>query len=287
MPVAWVFGHHPAFLLAAGISVGWNVDEYEFAGGLLGESLYLVPSETLGEDFLVPADAKAIVEGFLHLEEKDANGPWSDFMLHYTPQTVEPVFRAMAVTLRRDPVFMENWTGYDLMNTVVSVAQMQLTLSERFPAVKGVSLLAPYTFAIQFKAKVAGEVNRLAAHALGSFGDMMKNVIIVDEDIDPYDLNMVFYSIATRVHAGTDQVQIIKGLRANANDPSSLRDLLVGGLIIDSIKPIGRPFPERGMPPDEVLERVRVTDFLSTEEVNAIPSGKAQASGEGGDPGSR
>jgi UbiD family decarboxylase len=204
-------------------------------------------------------------------------------MLYYTPQTVEPVFRETAVTMRKDPVFSENWTGYDLMNTVVSVAQMQLTLSERFPAVKGVNLLAPYTFAIQFKPKVAGEVNRLAVFALGSFGDMMKNVVIVDEDIDPFDLSMVFYSIATRVDAGTDQVQIIRSLRANANDPSSLRDFLVGGLIIDSTKPIGRPFPEKGMPPGDAFERVRITDFLSREEINTIPSGKMQASEGGGD----
>jgi 2,5-furandicarboxylate decarboxylase 1 len=281
MPVAWVFGHHPAFGLAAGISVGWDVDEYEFAGDLIGENLRVVSSEMLGEDFLVPADAEVIVEGFLHLEEKDVNGPWSDFMLYYTPQTLEPVFRATAITMRRDPILSENWTGYDLMNTVVSVAQMQLTLSERFPGVKGVNLLAPYTFAIQLKPKVAGEVNRLAAFALGSFGDMIKNVIFVDEDIDPFDLNMVLYSIGTRVDAATDQVQVIRSLRANANDPSSLHDVLVGGLIIDSTKPIGRPFPEKGLPPGDVMKRVKLTDFLALEEINAVPSGKAPGSHQG------
>jgi UbiD family decarboxylase len=29
MPVAFVYGHHPAFLMAAAIQVGWDVDEYD------------------------------------------------------------------------------------------------------------------------------------------------------------------------------------------------------------------------------------------------------------------
>jgi 2,5-furandicarboxylate decarboxylase 1 len=274
MPVACIYGHHPAFLLAAGMQPGWDVDEYEFAGGLLGESLRLVPSETLGEDFLVPADAEVVVEGFLHLTEKDANGPWTDILLYYSPQTLEPIFRPSVITMRRDPFFSENWTGYDLMPSLVSLTQMHLALSERFPRVKAVNYVAPYTFVIQFRPKVAGEVNRLAAFALGAFGDMLKNVIIVDEDIDPFDLPMVFYSIATRVNPATDQIQIIKHMRANANDPSSERDITVGGMIIDSTKPVDRSFPEIGFPPGEVFERLKIQDFLSSEEIAGIPSEK-------------
>ena len=272
MPVAWVYGHHPAFLLSAGLQAGWDVDEYEFAGGLLGESLRLVPSETLGEEFLVPADAEVIVEGFLHLTEKDVNGPWTDILLYYCPQTLEPIFRTSVMTMRGDPIFSESWTGYDLAPTILSLTQMHLTLSERFPRVKAVNYLAPYTIAIQFKPKFAGEVNRLATFALGAFGDLLKNVIIVDEDIDPFDLSMVFYSIATRVNPASDQIQIIRHMRANANDPSSERDVTVGGMIIDSTKPADKPFPEIGSPPRDVLERVKVQDFLSSEEIAGIPS---------------
>jgi 2,5-furandicarboxylate decarboxylase 1 len=274
MPVAWVYGHHPAFLLAAGMQPGWDVDEYEFAGGLMGESLRLVPSETLGEDFLVPADAEVVVEGFLHLTEKDANGPWTDVLFYYSPQTLEPIFRPSVMTMRKNPIFSENWTGYDLMPTIVSLTHMHLALSKQFPRVKAVNYLAPYTFAIQFKPNVPGEANRLAAFALGAFGDLLKNVIVVDEDIDPFDLSMVLYSIGSRVDPDSGQIQIIKNLTPNRNDPSSERDSGVGGLIIDSTKPVDKPFPEIGSPPQEVLERMKIHDFLSSEEISRIPSGK-------------
>jgi 2,5-furandicarboxylate decarboxylase 1 len=274
IPVAWIYGHHPAFLLAAAIQVGWDVDEYEFAGGLLGEPLRVVPSETLGEEFLVPADAEIVVEGFLHLTEKDMNGPWSDIMLYYSPQTLEPVFRPTAITMRKSPIFSESWIGYDLLPQVSEMTHMNLTLRQRYPRVKAVNSLAPYTIVIQFKPNVPGEATRLAAYALGSFGDLCKNVIVVDEDIDPFDPSMVFYSIATRVDTNSNRMQIINDLKADRQDPSSQGNFLVGGLIIDSTKPVDRPFPEIGSPPSEVVERVEINDFLSREDVSKIPSGR-------------
>jgi 2,5-furandicarboxylate decarboxylase 1 len=274
IPIAWVFGHHPIFLMGSAFRVGWDVDEYEFMGGFLGEPLRLTASETLGEDFLVPADAEVVVEGFLHLTEKDLSGPWSDFMLYYSAQTLEPVFRPSAITMRKDPIFSENLTGYDMIGRVAGLTQMPLVLRQRFPRVKAVNYLAPFTYVIQFKPNYTGEVYRLASYAMGCFGDKLKNVIIVDEDIDPFDPSMVLYSIATRVDASTNRVQVIKDLLSSRQDPSSEANFLVGGLIIDSTKPVSKPFPEIGSVPPEVMERCKITDYLSAEEINRVPSGR-------------
>ena len=273
IPIAWIYGHHPSFLLAAAIQVGWDLDEYEFAGGLLEEPLRVVPSETLGEEFLVPADAEVVVEGFLHLTEKDINGPWADIMLYYSPQTLEPVFRPTVMTMRKSPIFSENWIGHDLLPQV-EMTQMNLILRQRYPRVRAVNSIAPNTIAIQFKPNAPGEANRLATYALGAFGDSVKIVVVVDEDIDPFDPSMVLYSIATRVDANSNRLQIINDLKADRQDPSSEGDFLVGGLIIDSTKPVNRPFPEMGSPPDEVMEKLNIYDFLSMEDVSKIPFGR-------------
>lgn len=274
IPIAWVFGHHPAFLVGGAFRVGWEVDEYEFLGGLLGEPLRVVASETLGKDFLVPSDAEVVVEGFLHLEENDVSGPWSDFMLYYSAQTLEPVFRPTAITMRKNPIFSESLTGYDLTGKIASLTYMPLALKERFPRVKAVSSLAPFTYAIQFKPNYTGEVYRLAAYAIGCFGDKLKNIIIVDEDIDPFDPSMVLYSISTRVDANTGRVQVIKDLLSNRQDPSSESEFKVGGLIIDSTKPVNKPFPEIGSVPSDVMERCKVEEYLSTDEINRVPLGR-------------
>ncbi len=151
---------------------------------------------------------------------------------------------------------------------------MQLTLSQKFPRVKAVNLVAPYTFVIQFKPDYPGEVNRLATYALGALGDFVKNIIVVDEDIDPFDLSMVFYSIATRVDASTNRIQIVKDLLGDRQDPSVESNLTVGGLIVDSTRPINKLFPEIGFPPLEVIEKFRIHGFASREEIDRIPTGR-------------
>ena len=80
MPVAFVLGHHPAFEVAAGSNCAWGVDEYEFAGGLMDSAVRVTESETLGADFLIPADAEIVVEGMVDLRKREICGPWADVM---------------------------------------------------------------------------------------------------------------------------------------------------------------------------------------------------------------
>ena len=61
--------------------------------------------------------------------------------------------------------------------------------------------------------------------------------------------------------ADTAQVQIYRDLAANRQDPSTAREMRVGGLMIDSTKPVGRPFPPLGRCPQEALERIALEDL--------------------------
>ena len=270
MPVAFVLGHHPAFEVAAGSNCAWGTDEYEFAGGLMDSPLRVTPSETLGADFLIPADAEIVVEGLIDLTKKEFCGPWADVMRYYSPQTLEPVFTPTAFLMRRDPICIGNWTGHDSYGNLGAASYVYSVLKERYPRVLAVHQVCPYTYIIQFKPRVPGESTRLAAMALGSFADRIKNVILVDEDINPSDLSMVMFSISTRVDAESGQVQILRDLQANRQDPSTERQLKVGGLIIDSTKPVGKPFPEIGKPPEGPMARIRLEDFVSAAELGKV-----------------
>jgi len=219
---------------------------------------------------LIPADAEIIVEGLIDLHKKEFCGPWADVMRYYSPQTLEPVFTPTAFLMRRNPICIGNWTGHDSYGLLGAASYIYSVLKERYPRVLAVNQVYPYTYIIQFKPRVPGESTRLAALALGSFADRIKNVILVDEDIDPFDLNLVLFSISTRVDADSGQVQIIRDLQANRQDPSTDRALRVGGLIIDSTKPVGKPFPEIGKAPDDAIARIRLEDFVSTAELGKI-----------------
>jgi UbiD family decarboxylase len=193
-------------------------------------------------------------------------------MRYYSPQTLEPLFTPTAFLMRRNPICIGNWTGHDTYGVLGAASYVYSVLKERYPRVLAVNQVCPYTYVIQFKPRVPGESTRLAAMALGSFADRIKNVILVDDDIDPFDLNMVMFAISTRVDADSAQVQIIRDLQANRQDPSTERYMRVGGLIIDSTKPVGKPFPDIGKPPDDAVARIRLEEFVSAAELGKIAS---------------
>jgi 3-polyprenyl-4-hydroxybenzoate decarboxylase len=78
------------------------------------------------------------------------------------------------------------------------------------------------------------------------------------------------FAISTRVDADSAQVQIMRNLQANRQDPSTERALQVGGLIIDATKPVGKPFPEIGKPPDSAVARIRLEDFVGAAELGKL-----------------
>lgn len=59
MPVAIWLGHHPAASMGSLAAVPLDVDEYKVIGGMLGEPLRVVQSETWGDKMLVPATQKS------------------------------------------------------------------------------------------------------------------------------------------------------------------------------------------------------------------------------------
>jgi len=271
MPVAFVFGHHPAFSMAAGGKVGLDVDEYAYAGGLMGEPVRLTPSLTFGDDLLIPADAEVVVEGHLHLTDTKSCGPWSDFMRYYSPATQEPVFRPTAITMRHAPLFLHSWTGHhEIMFDIAGMMEVYLELVRRHPRLRAVNCIAPMTFVLQYTPQYPGEAQRLAAHAFGALGDKVKNLVLVDDDVDPFDVSAVWFSIATRVDASTEQVTIFRDLLANRQDESKARPLQVGGIFIDSTKPVERGYPAMGVPVKEALDRVSLEEYLSPEEINEL-----------------
>ena len=78
MPVATVLGHHPAFHMGACYSGPFEVSEYDVIGGYMGEPLRLVPSETFGDDLLIPADAEIVIEGVLIPNKRVVEGPFGE-----------------------------------------------------------------------------------------------------------------------------------------------------------------------------------------------------------------
>ncbi|MCL5046297.1 MAG: UbiD family decarboxylase, partial [Actinobacteria bacterium] len=102
LEVAVVIGNHPLELIAATTSVELGVDELGLAGALRGEPLQVVRCRTV--DLEVPAHAEVVIEGEVRPGEREAEGPFGDFMQYYVPVMKNHVLHVRAVTHRRDPL---------------------------------------------------------------------------------------------------------------------------------------------------------------------------------------
>jgi 2,5-furandicarboxylate decarboxylase 1 len=83
MPVAIFIGHHPLYYAAAATTAAYGLDEFEIAGGFLGEPARLVKCETV--DLEVPAEAEIVLEGHIPPHYREDEGPFSEFRIITSP----------------------------------------------------------------------------------------------------------------------------------------------------------------------------------------------------------
>jgi UbiD family decarboxylase len=275
-PVAIVISHHPAFYLGALNVSPFGVDDYARVGSIMGAPLRVTSSETLGEDFLVPADAEMVIEGHILPNVKEVEGPFGEFTGYYGPQRLRNVIEVSAVTHRADAIFQHIFTGHrdtwvvggipkegSLFNLIRGI--VPTTKAVHFP----VSGCCRFNCYISIDKKVDGETKQAALAALGGC-DFVKHVVVVDADVNIYNEEEVMWAVATRVQADQD-VDIIKNVKGNTLDPSQTDNIMTAKMIIDATRPLQRPFEARVTVPETAMKNTRLEDFIARAVVDRIP----------------
>lgn len=267
LPIAHVLGHHPGFFLGSESILPMKTDEYDVIGGLLQEPLRLVPSETFGERLMVPADAEIIVEGEIMPNSREPEGPFGEFTGYYGPQRWSPVVRITAITHRKDPIYMNILCGHPdtcILGGIAKEACLYEEVKRLVPGVKAVHLPISGTCRfhayISLKQRFNGEA-KMAGIAAIPHHDIVKHIVVVDEDVDPFNEKEVLWSIATRVQADKD-ITIIPNCRGGLLDPSSVEEGIGAKMIIDATKPMTRPFAEKISVPEDVMDRIKLDDYI-------------------------
>ena len=201
MPVAVAVGLHPIELLAAAIHT--DKDEIELAGALRGEPVDVVQCET--SDLLVPAHAEIVLEGeILGGHQTEDEGQFGDWLGYYQAQSKRHVFHLKCVTRRARPIFVSMMAGsmedHLLLGFPREVDVLRAT-RENVRGIKGVHM-APFLLncVIQMDKRLDGEPMTAASAAFGAC-PWLKTVIVVDEDVDPSDMDDVMGAVATRCKA--------------------------------------------------------------------------------------
>jgi len=268
LPIAHVLGHHPGFYLGSEAISSMDVDEYETIGGVIGEPLRLVPSEMYGDRLMVPADAEVIVEGEILPNQRDAEGPFGEFTGYYGPQRWSPVVKITAVTHRKDPIYLNILVGHAdtaILGGIPKEAGIYEEIKRAVPGVKGVhfpiSGCCRFHAYISLQQRVDGE-GIVAGMASFPHHDELKHVIVVDDDVDPFNEREVMWAMATRVQPDLD-INIIKNARGGSLDPSAVKHAVGGKMIVDATRPVARPFSERINIPEEVMDRIDLKDYIA------------------------
>ncbi len=272
LPAAITLGIHPLHYMGSMVfAYPPNVRKFEIIGGLFGEPYRL--ARTGVQDLEVPAGAEIIIEGEILANVHEPEGPFSEFTGYASYRSTQNVFVAHRVRMRKDAMFHSVASGMSqdhiLVSCVTREGEILNTLRRNLPNVIAVHVphrtCGAFLAIIKMKKSSQGEPQQAIMAALGT-EFYTKYIIVVDEDVDIFDMNDVMWAVATRVKAEKDIV-FIPGAKGAILDPTSDPETFtVTKMGIDATKPLGRDFAERLTISEE--QRARVRGILAASGIN-------------------
>jgi 2,5-furandicarboxylate decarboxylase 1 len=243
LEVATAIGVDPAIVVGSQARVPFGIDEFHVAGGLRGAAVKLTRCETI--DVEVPAFAEVVIEGVTVPGERVADGPYGEYPGCYSEAKQAPVLKVTAITMRQNPIWQTALTGMPVTenHTLIEYGNAAVVYREVrkvVPEVRGINMTPGGTFrhhvVVSIKKRAENE-GRNVILALLSMGIGLKQVIVVDDDIDPFDPMQVDWAMATRFQADEDAI-IIPRIACSTLDPSCPEPRVTAGLGIDATAPM-------------------------------------------------
>lgn len=211
-------------------------DELTIAGALRGEPVDLTDCLTINERAI--AHAEYVIEGELLpgvRVEEDQNSHCGFAMPEFPGYTgpanpAVPIIKVKAVTTRKNPIWRtcigpsEEHVSLAGIPTEASILQMEeAALPGKVQNVYCASCGGgKYLAVLQFKKSMPSDEGRQRQAALLAFSSFseLKNVFLVDEDVDIFDMNDVIWAMNTRCQTDVDIISI-PGVRCHPLDPSN------------------------------------------------------------------
>ncbi len=236
-PVLVLLGGDPALLLASILHVPWGVSEYEFAGGLKTMPLEVISGPVTG--LPIPAAAEIALEGEIPASQFRMEGPFGEWTGYSEPRPA-PVIQVKAIYHRDDPILLGQLPRQLSRPTHAKFrgdflfGGMIWDEIERAGArdIRAVATYSRFLIVVSIKQRYAGQARQvgLLASQCHSGGFMGRYVVVVDDDVDPFNLDEVIWAILFRA----DPQRAIEIIRYCWTDQ------------MDSIHYAGRPEAEKG-----------------------------------------
>ncbi|MEM2994483.1 MAG: UbiD family decarboxylase [Candidatus Bathyarchaeia archaeon] len=256
-------GVHPAVMLAACSPVPFGVNEFEIANALMNNNLKLVRCKHV--DAYAVADAELVLEGKISATKEVVEGPLVDITGTYDVQRKQPVVEVVGVMHIKDYVYhalLPSGAEHRLLMGLPHEVLIWESVSKVVPKVYAVNLSVGgggwlhAIISIEKQLEGDGKNALLAAFAAHP---SLKHAVVVDSDIDVYNISDVEWAVATRFQADEDIV-IIKNARGSTLDSSADQETgLTTKVGVDATRPFAKP--------KEKFERARIPASKSVEEL--------------------
>jgi len=271
LPAAIVIGNHPLHYMGSMVyAYPPNVRKYEIIGGLFGEP-YRVARCGVG-DLEVPAGAEIVIEGEILANVHEPEGPFGEFTGYASYRSTQNVFVAHRVRMKRDAFFHSVVSGMSrdhiLISCITREGEILNALRRNLPNVRAVHVphktCGAFLAIVSMKKIAEGEPKMAMLTALGT-ELYTKQVIVVDDDVDIFDMEDVMWAVATRVRAEKD-ILLVPGVKSAIIDPTSdPKNFTVTKMGIDATAPTEDGFAERLVISDE--QRARAREILAKASV--------------------
>jgi len=238
-------GVHPAVMLAASSPVAFSVNEFDVANVLMGNNLHLVKCERI--DAYAPAEAELVLEGRISTTKEVAEGPFVDITGTYDVERKQPVVEVVGVMHREDYV-------YQALLPSGAEHRLLMGLPREVLIWEAVSKVVPKVYAVNLSVGGSGWLHAIVSIEKQLDGDgknvllaafaahpSLKHAVIVDSDINVYDVSDVEWAIATRFQASKDLI-VIENVQGSTLDSSADQETgLTTKMGIDATRPLAKP----------------------------------------------
>ena len=243
LKIAITVGVHPAVSIASAYQAEWGKDEINIANSLLEGKLSLSKLPFTG--LKVPSGTEIVIEGKV-LQDK-THPEWMVEMLQtYDQKREQPIFELEHLYFRNNPIFHDVLSGFSehrLLMGMPMESKLNGELKKAYPQTKQVSITnggCNWLHAVvQIKKKNELDPKKIIKKTF-ELHRSLKQVTIVDEDIDPNNAEAVEYAMATRFQADKDLIILTK-VRGSSLDPSSdQKKLQTAKMGIDATRPLSK-----------------------------------------------
>ncbi len=265
LKVAITVGVHPAISIAGAYQAEWGKDEIDIANSLLGGKLTLTKLPFTG--LSVPSGSEIVMEGKI-LQDKTHEEWMVEMLQTYDHHRKQPVFELESLYYRNSPIFHDILSGFSEHRLLMGMpieSKLNGVLKKSFSQTKKVSMTnggCNWLHAVvQIKKRTESDPKKIIKKTFEAHRSL-KQVIVVDEDIDPNNAEAVEYAMATRFQADKDIV-ILKNVRGSSLDPSSdQKKLQTAKLGIDATKPFSKRPEGFELAKIPKIEKINLNDYF-------------------------